>query len=114
MGYEKLCHKISGVLLDDLDLEDLHPRQVIEGDIILDPYTRNVIGLDKSEEPVDDRLFSDENRKKKAVNDIEDRIWPGGVVPFLIGPFIGRQNLSSSTDLNISNLHYFCNRRRYH
>ena len=78
-------------------MEDLHPRQVIEGDIILDSYTRSVIGLEEPEEPVDDQLLSDENRKKKAVNDIDDRIWPGGVVPYLIGPFIGKQNLSTTT-----------------
>lgn len=95
------------VLLNDLGLEELHPRQVIEGDIILDSYTRSVIGLEESEEPVDDGLFSDENRKKKGVNNIEDRIWPGGVVPFLIGPFIGKQNWSKTTGLNISNLCYF-------
>ena len=77
--------------MDGLGLEDLHPRQVIEGDIILDSYTRRVIGLEEAEEPVDDRLLPDENRKKKAVNDIEDRVWPGGVIPFLIGPFIGKQ-----------------------
>ena len=64
---------------------------MIEGDIVLDSYTRSVIGLEEVEEPVNDRLLSDDNQKKKAVNDIEERVWPGGVIPFLIGPFIGKQ-----------------------
>ena len=96
------------VLFDGLGLEDLHPRQVIEGDIILDSYTRDVIGLDEEEEPADDLLLSDESRKKKGVNGIEARVWPGGVVPFVIGPFIGELKCHLVPPGKcVSNLHHF-------
>lgn len=80
-----------------LGLEDLHPRQVIEGDIVIDPYTRHVTGLGEEEDLVDDHLLPDEDRKKKATINREwkqDRRWPGGIVPYVFEPFFGMQNLS--------------------
>ena len=73
-------------------LEDLQPKQVIEGDIMVDSYTRHVIGLEEEEDSVNDNLLSDENRKKKASLNKEwngDRRWPDGIVPYQFGSFFG-------------------------
>lgn len=70
-------------------LKDLHPRQMLEGDIILDAYTRHVAGLGEEEDPVVDHLLPDAtNQRKKAVED--SRVWPNAIIPYVLGPFLGK------------------------
>ena len=78
-------------MLCGLELEDLHPRQVIEGDIMMDSYTRNITGLEEEEDTTDDHLLPDEKRRKKAaMRKKGGRLWPNGTVPYVFDPFLSK------------------------
>lgn len=76
----------------------------MEGDILVDSYTRHITGLGEEDDSVVDHLVPDDKRKKKAT--ARDRQWPGGIVPYSLAPFLGKWKLPS-VNPNISNLHYF-------
>ena len=72
-------------------LEDLHPEQVIEGDIMVDSYTRNITGMKEAEDPTVDHFLPDEKRRKKAImRKGGGRLWPDAIVPYIFDPFLSK------------------------
>lgn len=76
--------------MDGLGLEKLRPRQVLEGDIILDTYTRRIAGLGEEDSAVEDFLPG-EKQRKKAIDSDNSRLWPGGIIPYDLSSFLGKQ-----------------------
>ena len=74
-------------------LKDLQPRQVIEGDIILDFYTRRVTGLGEEEDSVIDNLLSDAKKKRKKAAE-DSRVWPNATIPYVLGSLLGKQKFA--------------------
>jgi len=85
-----------------IDLEGDHPRQVIEGDILVNEFIRHLIGLPDDRDQVNDHLLPDENRKKKGIlNELYPwRFrWPNCIVPYAFSSFVGKKNILSTHTL---------------
>ena len=63
----------------------------MEGDILVDSYTRHITGLGEEDDSVVDHLVPDDKRKKKAT--ARGRHWPDGIVPYSLAPFLGKWKL---------------------
>lgn len=77
-----------------IELEGDRPRQVIEGDILVDEYMIHLIGLSDDRDQIFDRLLPDEDRKKKGI--ISELLrrklsWPDCVVPYAFSSFVGKK-----------------------
>lgn len=77
-----------------LGIEGLRPRQVVEGDIMLDTYTRHVIGLKEEKNLVFDRFPPGMKPSKKAA--INSRLWPNGIIPYVFSSFLGKHSFSTT------------------
>lgn len=73
--------------MDGLGLED-----VLEGDILLDNYTRHVTGQAIGEEnSVPNNVLPGlpgRKQRKRAVDN--SRQWPNGIIPYVFSPFLGK------------------------
>jgi len=82
------------------DLVMEHPRQVIEGDILVNKFTIQLMGLSDDRGQVQNQLPPDENRKKKAsMSEVLKRkfSWPNCVIPFAFASYVGKKTFQSLT-----------------
>lgn len=85
-------------------MEGLHPRQVVEGDIMLDARTRHIVGLEEKKDSVLDRFTPGMKPSKKAA--IYENLWPDGTIPYVFAAFFSEHYLAPP-NLKVYNLHYY-------